>query len=304
MPALVPMRTSAALGPDVSKLLGMRRVPTSVEPLDSVHMYSSRVFGGTFDSYDKALAAAPTGSVVEPFVSTVWCWHARVTGDSVNVSAASTTSTTRGPAAATPWNQLVPGRVNVDATLCGPLDAWAVNRGAAAVPVELAPPGEVSTQSARVRAAVNADSSAASAYLNARQVGVGAPARHDHEGQAQQAHQPRTTVAPTIAPLLELVGRATATSVTTTSTAASPAALKAKTTIGKAKKKKKAIHECPHCKYTSKRKANLNRHIRTHTNEKPYKCKVPFCTYASCESGALVRHQNRHEGIRPHICNW
>lgn len=58
-------------------------------------------------------------------------------------------------------------------------------------------------------------------------------------------------------------------------------------------------HECEICfkKFTS---SKLRQHMRTHTKEKPYKCK--FCSRAFSMSGNLKRHIMTHTGERPHIC--
>jgi len=33
-------------------------------------------------------------------------------------------------------------------------------------------------------------------------------------------------------------------------------------------------HKCPHCPYQTAEKYVMNRHIRTHTKEKPYVCDI------------------------------
>lgn len=70
------------------------------------------------------------------------------------------------------------------------------------------------------------------------------------------------------------------------------------------KKRKKAaprnLHLCNFCTYSTPKRYLLSRHLKSHSEERPYKCQV-------CERGfktmtSLQNHVNTHTGTKPHLC--
>ncbi|XP_031618031.1 transcriptional repressor CTCF-like [Contarinia nasturtii] len=63
-----------------------------------------------------------------------------------------------------------------------------------------------------------------------------------------------------------------------------------------------AMHMCNYCNYTSPKRYLLSRHMKSHSEERPYKCSV-------CERGfktlaSLQNHVNTHTGTKPHMCKY
>ena len=50
------------------------------------------------------------------------------------------------------------------------------------------------------------------------------------------------------------------------------------------------LHQCPHCPYSTRQSSHLKGHIRTHTGEKPYLCKM--CGQSFADSSSRNRHMH------------
>ena len=76
---------------------------------------------------------------------------------------------------------------------------------------------------------------------------------------------------------------------------------KEKTTFKKKGVKRKRGHECDVCEKVFRQAGDLQRHVRIHTNEKPYKCDV--CEKRFRHSSGLKYHMRIHTNEKPYQCD-
>ena len=71
--------------------------------------------------------------------------------------------------------------------------------------------------------------------------------------------------------------------------------------LAKGVKRKRGQHECDVCEKVFGYASYLVRHMRIHTNEKPYKCDV--CEKRFIQSGDLKTHMRIHTNEKPYECD-
>ncbi|XP_066976259.1 histone-lysine N-methyltransferase MECOM-like isoform X15 [Macrobrachium rosenbergii] len=59
-------------------------------------------------------------------------------------------------------------------------------------------------------------------------------------------------------------------------------------------------YQCNYCSYSAPRRDYVQKHVRTHTGEKPYAC--PYCFYRSTVKNSLNRHLKLHMNEKTHTC--
>ena len=69
----------------------------------------------------------------------------------------------------------------------------------------------------------------------------------------------------------------------------------------KGTKQKRTQHECDVCEKSFRRSGGLKRHVRIHTNEKPYECDV--CEMSFRDSCTLKSHMRIHTNEKPYECD-
>eukprot|EP00834_Sanchytrium_tribonematis_P007666 NODE_730_length_4371_cov_0.467228.p2 type:complete len:444 gc:universal NODE_730_length_4371_cov_0.467228:750-2081(+) len=68
------------------------------------------------------------------------------------------------------------------------------------------------------------------------------------------------------------------------------------------KKVKSNDHCCPICEKCFSRKSDINRHLKTHSGVKPFKCK--YCSKSFAQKSGLTVHTRTHTGEKPYACSY
>nr|XP_027222731.1 zinc finger protein 316-like [Penaeus vannamei] len=59
------------------------------------------------------------------------------------------------------------------------------------------------------------------------------------------------------------------------------------------------VHNCTLCSYRTPSRSDIDKHIRTHTGEKPFSC--PHCLYQTANKSNLKRHMRTHTAENIHL---
>ena len=74
------------------------------------------------------------------------------------------------------------------------------------------------------------------------------------------------------------------------------------TNLFRLSKKGLMFHKCNFCSYKSYKKADVEKHKRIHTNDRPFKCR--FCSYSATQKVSVVSHERQHSGERAFKCKF
>ena len=63
------------------------------------------------------------------------------------------------------------------------------------------------------------------------------------------------------------------------------------------------LFNCDQCNYSGNSKCHFNRHVKTHSDEKPYNCPEEGCDYKARRSDHIFTHRIRkHQNLKPFLC--